>query len=68
MSTQVVELLRRAQWSLIRLEYEYTSNPSNYRSVKEVKKKNYTRSKTLEMHLFAPPKILLGRRGKYINK
>eukprot|EP00802_Teleaulax_amphioxeia_P007637 Tamp_07644.p1 GENE.Tamp_07644~~Tamp_07644.p1 ORF type:complete len:421 (+),score=39.79 Tamp_07644:1178-2440(+) len=32
----VVELLRRTQWSLFRLEYEYTANPSNYRSVKEV--------------------------------
>uniref|UniRef100_A0A7S0HI86 SPX domain-containing protein n=1 Tax=Hanusia phi TaxID=3032 RepID=A0A7S0HI86_9CRYP len=32
----VIELLRRAQWSLIRVEYEYTSNPTHYRSVKEV--------------------------------
>mmetsp|Transcript_16374 Transcript_16374/g.24098 ORF Transcript_16374/g.24098 Transcript_16374/m.24098 type:complete len:165 (+) Transcript_16374:1-495(+) len=32
----VMEVLRRAQWSLFRLEYEYTANPFNYRSVKEV--------------------------------
>lgn len=32
----VVEILRRAQWSLFRLEYEYTNNPFGYRSVKEV--------------------------------
>mmetsp|Transcript_6742 Transcript_6742/g.15765 ORF Transcript_6742/g.15765 Transcript_6742/m.15765 type:complete len:707 (-) Transcript_6742:165-2285(-) len=35
-SVAVVELLRRAQWSLLRVENEYLSNPSNYRSVKDV--------------------------------
>lgn len=32
----VVELLRRAQWSLLRLENEYLSNSAHYRSVKDV--------------------------------
>jgi len=31
-----IEVLRRAQWSLLRLENEYTSNAANYRSVKDV--------------------------------
>lgn len=32
----VIELLRRAQWSLLRLENEYLSNSAHYRSVKDV--------------------------------
>lgn len=32
----IIEILRRAQWSLLRIEYEYTSNAAHYRSVNDV--------------------------------
>ncbi|QDZ22218.1 SPX and EXS domain-containing protein [Chloropicon primus] len=31
-----IEILRRCQWTLLRVEYEYMANPNKYRSIKQV--------------------------------
>ena len=45
-----VEILRRLQWTLLRVEYEYIANPNKYRSIKQVPILLTFESETKQIH------------------
>ena len=48
--TGTLEILRRCQWTLLRVEYEYMANPTKYRSIKQVPILLTFESETEQMH------------------